>query len=60
MALFALAAGLFTLVSAILDWNWFFESQKAKFFVDLFGRNGARLFYGVLGIFIVVLSRCLS
>ena len=45
----AVLSGIFVLVAVISDWNWFFEHPKAKFFVNAFGRNGARLFYGVLG-----------
>jgi Immunity protein 17 len=47
--IFALAAGIFVIVAAASDWNWFFEHPRAKFFVDAFGRKGARIFYGVLG-----------
>lgn len=47
--LFACAAGIFTIAAAIFDWDWFFKNNKAKFFVDALGRNGARVFYGVLG-----------
>lgn len=32
------------------------EHRKAKFFVDTFGRQGARGFYVVLGIAIIVLG----
>ena len=49
VVVFAVLSGIFVLVAVISDWNWFFEHPKAKFFVNAFGRNGARLFYGVLG-----------
>lgn len=49
VVVFAFLSGIFVLVAVISDWNWFFEHPKAKFFVDAFGRNGARIFYGVLG-----------
>jgi hypothetical protein len=45
----AVLSGIFVLIAVISDWNWFFEHPKARFFVNAFGRNGARLFYGVLG-----------
>jgi hypothetical protein len=54
--LFAYAAGVFTIAAAILDWDWFFKSSKARFFVDALGRNGARMFYGVLGVVILFLG----
>lgn len=49
VVVFAFLSGIFVLVAVISDWNWFFEHPKAKFFVDAFGRKGARIFYGVLG-----------
>ena len=49
MAAFAYLAGVFVIVAALVDWNWFFSHPRARFFVDAFGRNGARAFYGILG-----------
>jgi hypothetical protein len=54
--LFAYAAGVFVIAAAIFDWDWFFNNYKAKFFVDALGRNGARMFYGVLGVAILFLG----
>lgn len=48
-ALFAFACGIFVIAAAALDWDWFFNNWRARFFVDLFGRDGARLFYALLG-----------
>jgi hypothetical protein len=56
MALFAYMSGLFVIAAAILDWDWFFRDYRAKFFVDVFGRDGARLFYGILGLVILLLG----
>ena len=47
-------AGLFTVAGAVLDWSFFMNSRKAAMFVSLFGRNGARTFYVVLGAALVV------
>jgi immunity protein 17 of polymorphic toxin system len=55
-SLFAYAAGAFVIVAAILDWDWFFRDWRARFFVNIFGRNGARVFYGVLGLVILFLG----
>ncbi len=52
--------GLLTIAAAILDWDWFFNSSRAKFFVDRFGRNGARTFYVVLGTAIIFISFLIS
>ena len=47
-------SGLFSLVASICNWNFFFENRKAYLFVKLFGRNGARVFYGLLGLALIV------
>ncbi len=45
-----LLVGLFCILAAIFNWNFFFEDRKAYLFVKLFGRTGARIFYGLLGL----------
>jgi Immunity protein 17 len=54
--LFCMAAGFFTLAGAYFNWDWFFKSSRAWLFVKLFGRNGARIAYGFLGGFLVLLG----
>ena len=44
-----LAAGLFCLICAWKDYDWFMENRRARLFVSLFGRKGARYVYIVLG-----------
>ena len=48
--------GLFSITAGILNWDWFMNNWRARFFVNIFGRNGARAFYIGLGIFIVVVG----
>ncbi len=45
-----MAGGAFATICSVLDADWFFSSSKAAFFVAIFGRNGARIFYGLLGV----------
>lgn len=52
--LLALAGGVFCIFCAVKDYDFFMESSKAWLFVKLFGRNGARIFYILLGVFIIV------
>ena len=52
--LLMLAAGVFCIFCAVKDYDFFMESSKAALFVKLFGRNGARVFYIILGIVILV------
>lgn len=51
-----LLAGLFSIIAAALNLNFFMESRKARLFVKLFTRNGARIFYVILGIVVIVLG----
>lgn len=54
MCIIFIAVGAFSLCGAIYDWDFFMNNYKAQVFVRLFGRNGARIFYGILGAFIIV------
>jgi len=49
-------SGFFSLAGAILDWEWFMTNYRAAIFVRLLGRGGARLFYALLGLALVVLG----
>jgi small neutral amino acid transporter SnatA (MarC family) len=55
-----IAAGLFSLVCAVMNWDWFMNHRKAKFMVNLIGRTGARIFYGLLGVFICGMGAVLA
>jgi len=56
VALFIIAAGSFSILGAICNWDWFMNSRKAEFMVRILTRNGARIFYAILGILLVVLG----
>lgn len=49
IAFFVLFGGLFSIVCAAKDYDWFMESGKAKRISLFFGRKGARIFYMLLG-----------
>lgn len=51
-----LVSGIFCICAAALDWDFFFSNYRARFFVELFGRNGARIFYAALGAVIIIIS----
>ncbi|MDP2315902.1 MAG: immunity 17 family protein [Pseudomonadota bacterium] len=53
---FMIGAGVFTVTAAAMDWEWFMNHRKAQFFVRIFGRLGARVFYGALGAFLLVIG----
>ncbi|MCP5152207.1 MAG: immunity 17 family protein [Ectothiorhodospiraceae bacterium] len=53
--LLAAVIGVMTCVAAVLDWNWFMENYRARFFVRVLGRRGARVLYFCLGVTILAL-----
>ncbi len=54
--LFFITVGLFAIAGAILDWDWFMNSRKARFMVRVLTRNGARIFYSFLGLTLFILG----
>ena len=48
-----LFAGTISLLSSLLNWEWFFTADNAKFAVKRFGRNGARWIYGIIGLLLI-------
>ena len=54
------AAGLFSIAGAFFNWDFFINSRKAQLVVAIFGRTGARIFYGALGLAIVVLGALIA
>ena len=48
-----LLTGVLTLLSSTLDWEWFFTADNSRFVVKRLGRNGARWFYGVIGVLLI-------
>ena len=48
--------GAVAICGAAFDWNWFMSHRKAQFFIRLLGRPGTRIFYGILGVGLVVLG----
>ena len=45
-----IALGLFSIVAAICNFDWYFKTSGAMTFVNWFGRGGPRIFYALLGI----------
>lgn len=54
--IFIFGGGLFSIVSSICNFDFFFNSRRARLFVTIFGRNGARVFYILLGAFLIVVG----
>jgi len=58
--IFFVLAGLFSIICAIKNWDFFMNNRKAYIWVKLFGRNGARIFYGILGLIISLIGLGIS
>lgn len=48
-----MALGVFSLVAAVFNIDWYFKTGGAMTFVRWFGRGGARVFYALLGIVLI-------
>jgi hypothetical protein len=46
------AIGAFAALGGIKNWDWFMNNRRARLFVTILGRDGARVFYVLLGLFI--------
>ncbi len=49
-----IGAGAFSVFCSIKDYDWFMEHRKARLLVKLLKRNGARIFYTLLGAGLIV------
>ena len=46
--------GAFSIFCSYKDYDWFFNNRRARGFVALFGREGARKFYYFLGFVLII------
>ena len=46
--------GLFSVIAAVLNLEWYFQTSAAQTFVRWLGRTGARLFYVLLGVGLIL------
>ncbi|PKL45324.1 MAG: hypothetical protein CVV42_18735 [Candidatus Riflebacteria bacterium HGW-Riflebacteria-2] len=44
------------MICSYMDFDFFMNNHKARFFINLFGRNGTRAFYFVLGFFLLIVG----
>jgi small neutral amino acid transporter SnatA (MarC family) len=52
----AVGLGLFFLLVALFNWEWYFSVRSARLVGRLLGRTGARIFYMLLGAGLVTLG----
>lgn len=58
--IFSACAGAFAIIASIFNWDFFFESRKARFMTSIIGRDGSRIFYAAVGIFLFYLAYKMS
>lgn len=56
----SIGAGAFSIIASIFNWDFFFENRKAEFLVNILGRNGSRIFYALLGLFLFFIAYKMS
>jgi len=54
LGLLIAASGIFCVCGAAFDWGFFMNSRKTWVFKKMFGHNGARVFYVLLGIVVTI------
>ena len=48
--LIVMFAGLFSIAGGAMNWDFFMNNYRAKLFVSVLGREGARVVYVLLGL----------
>ncbi len=46
--------GAFCLACVFFNWNWYWSNSRAVKLVKMISKKGAQIFYGVLGIFLII------
>ena len=54
--LLLIAVGLLAVAGGLFNWDWYMTDRKAQFFVNILGRTGARVFYVLLGIVLIIVA----
>lgn len=48
-----IGSGIFCILGAALEWDFFYNNYKAKRMVNMFGKQGAKIFYIILGAVVI-------
>ena len=49
-----IVSGAVAIWASITEQSWFVSGFGSQFFEDLFGHNGAKIFYIILGVFVIL------
>ena len=56
----AIILGSLVVAAAIFNWQWYYELHKARLVEGFCGRKGARLFFAVLGLGLILLGGAIA
>ncbi|MBE6859523.1 MAG: hypothetical protein E7498_08865 [Ruminococcus sp.] len=56
IALIIIAGGIFSIIGAVRNRDRFMDNYKARRYVRIFGRNGARVSYVIRGVFLIIVG----
>ena len=56
IALIIIAGGIFSIIGAVRNCDRFMDNYKARRYVRIFGRNGARVSYVIRGVFLIIVG----
>lgn len=52
----AVVLGLFLIVCAVSDWDWYYSVRTARWLRQWLGRRGTRIVHALLGVVLIVLG----
>ncbi len=55
-ALIIIAGGIFSIIGAVRNRDRFMDNYKARRYVRILGRNGARVSYVIRGVFLIIVG----
>lgn len=54
--IFFVILGMLALAASVFNMKWLFTSESGRFFTKLFGKTGARIFYGAVGVLVLYMA----
>ena len=54
------AGGIYMICGALFDWDFFMNQRSSRRMVSMLGRGGARVFFGLLGMVIVIVGTAIA
>ena len=55
-----IALGIGLIIGSYYNWDWFMKMWKDADWVEALGRNGARILYAIIGLFVIGIGLLLT